>query len=169
MATVQKCQACGASVYPEHIDEGRAGRWGGQMLCPICYAEKRGLKPAEPAPQAAPVATAAPSEQPTGDEPISLVDASGEAGESKIQAMGATRITRQRTKFKRPTTVTGHGATRVRTFHAKIQAEPIEFMDTAINDWLDENPDIEVKFVTSSIGTMAGKFPEPNIILNIWY
>lgn len=167
MAITQTCQACGTVILPEQIDVGQAGRWGGQMLCPACYAAKRGPKPAEPAPAApVPAAPAASAE----DEPISLVDASdgGPAG-SKIQALSGSKIHVARTNFKRKTTVTGQGASRVRTFHSKIQAESIEFMDNAINDWLDENPDVEVKFVTTTVGTMAGKFPEPNIILNVWY
>ena len=181
MAVVQKCQLCGANVHPEHVDEGRAGRWAGQLLCAVCYAEKRvaaappkpGGVEAAPEPAAGgppPLPPAHPAQaMSVEEEPISLVDASsGEAG-SKIQAFASSRIQHHREQFNRKTTVTGRGATRVRTFHSKIQAESIEFMDSAINDWLDDNPDVEVKFATSTIGTMAGKFPEPNLILNIWY
>lgn len=177
MSSIQKCQSCGASVYPEHVDEGRAGRWAGQLLCPVCYAEKRGVSAAAPAaaPAAEPAAPApaAPPPLPTRrddaseEEPISLVEETG--GAAKIQTFGQVKVRQERKQFKRKPAVTGQGACRVRTFHSKIQAESIEFMDNAINEWLDDNPDIEVKFVTTSIGTMAGKFPEPNIILNVWY
>lgn len=155
MSEIQKCQACGASVYPEHIDAGKSGRWAGQLLCPSCYAEKRGQ--ASPAPS--------PAEP---EEPISLVEETG-GGASRIQTIGQARIHVERKQFKRTPAITGKGACRVRTFHSKIQAESIEFMDNAINEWLDDNPDVEVKFATTTIGTMAGKFPEPNIILSIWY
>jgi hypothetical protein len=194
MSQPQKCQACGASVYPEHIDEGRAGRLSGQLLCTVCYAEKKAeqaTKAAAPAAAAAPVATDAvaamagqpaatpggarpaappPLHQPAGneEEPISLVDAAPESGSQRIQTFGQAKIHQQR-EFTRKTSVTGQGATRVKSFHAKIQAESIEFMDDAINLWLDEHPEVEVKFATTTVGTMVGKFPEPNIIINIWY
>ena len=102
------------------------------------------------------------------EEPISLADESAESGSMKIQMFGQAKIHEQR-EFTRKTTVTGQGASRVRTFHAKIQAESIDFMDDAINAWLDEHPEVEVKFATTTVGTMAGKFPEPNIIMSIWY
>ena len=190
MSQPQKCQACGASIYPEHIDAGRAGRWAGQLLCPVCYAEKKAAPPAAAAPSAADAMaalTGQPAATPAGakpaaapavgaahrpadneEEPISLVDAAPESGSTKIQTFGQAKIREQRA-FTRKTSVTGQGATRVRTFHAKIQAESIEFMDDAINLWLDEHPEVEVKFATSTVGTMMGKFPEPNLILNIWY
>ncbi|MCG3181884.1 MAG: hypothetical protein BIFFINMI_04319 [Phycisphaerae bacterium] len=181
MAEMQVCEACGASVYPEHVDQGRAGRWAGQLLCAVCYAEKRSaiedVGKSAVSPEDAPAPTEEVSEvaalegEPIEDEPISLVDVDeSEPAGSKIQSFSQKRSTiRRRKEFKRPTVVTGKGATRVRTFHSKIQVESIDFLDQAINEWLDENPDVEVKFVTSAIGVMAGKHPEPNLILNLWY
>jgi len=168
MAQMQNCEACGAAVYPEHVDQGRAGRWAGQLLCAVCYAEKRSGA-AEPVESASPEPSSAKSGL---DEPISLVDVEeSDAATSKIRAfsqhVGDAGL-RQK-EFRRQTAVTGHGACRVRTFHSKLQAESIEFMDNAINEWLDEHPEIEIKFVTTTIGTMAGKHPEPNLILSVWY
>ncbi len=174
MAQMQNCQACGATIYPEHIDQGRAGRWGGKLLCAVCYAEQRAqpvpaaAEPADPVVELA-AAPAAPQSVQVEDEPISLVDApETEAAGAKIQAFGA-RAGAQRKQFKRKAAASGQGACRVRTFHSKIAVESIEFMDNAINEWLDDNPEIEVKFVTTTIGLMAGKHPEPNLILNLWY
>jgi ribosomal protein S27AE len=193
MAENQACESCGGVVMAEHIDQGRAGRWAGQLLCAVCYAEKRaalnsvGQQPAQEAAAAAP----SPAPQPADDEdslPVVPVDDAGgeeeeagtislvdtdeapDTGQSRIHAFSQQRsqISEQR-DWKRAPNLSGDGATRVRTFHAKIQVESIEFMDNAINEWLDENPDIEVKFVTSTIGTMSGKHPEPNLILNVWY
>jgi DNA-binding Lrp family transcriptional regulator len=148
----------------------------------MCYAEKKGGQPAKAAPAApaVPVAEAVPvAGQPVAaqparpaavneDEPLSLVEEQTESASMKIQTFGQTKF-REHKELTRKTSVTGQGATRVRTFHAKIQAESIEFMDEAINLWLDEHPEVEVKFATTTVGTMAGKFPEPNIIMSIWY
>ncbi|MHC4064049.1 MAG: hypothetical protein ACYSUI_06050, partial [Planctomycetota bacterium] len=35
---VSACQACGASIYPEHMDTGIAGYSGGRLMCPHCFA-----------------------------------------------------------------------------------------------------------------------------------
>lgn len=192
MATTKTCEACGATVQSEHIDQGRAGRWAGQLLCTVCYAEKRSAiegvgKSAAPLPSPAPgdLVDVVPVEpvdapvpvQPAGDapteedEPISLVDVDDERPTtSRIKNISQLSGTvTHRTDFDRKTAVTGQGICRVRTFHSKIQVESLEYLDNTINDWLDENPDVEVKLVTSTIGVMAGKHPEPNLILNIWY
>jgi hypothetical protein len=71
--------------------------------------------------------------------------------------------------FKRPTTVTGRGACRVRSFHGRLSDEGIVYMDSKINEWLDGHPDIEVKFATTTVGLYDGKIKEPALIVNIWY
>ncbi len=38
---VKSCGECGASVYPEHISDQKAGFWGGKLLCVHCFAEHR--------------------------------------------------------------------------------------------------------------------------------
>ena len=38
---VKSCDECGASVYPEHISDQKAGFWGGKLLCVHCFAEHR--------------------------------------------------------------------------------------------------------------------------------
>jgi hypothetical protein len=45
----------------------------------------------------------------------------------------------------------------------------MEFLDDTINVWLDAHPDIEVKFVTSTVGMYEGKFKDLALILNVWY
>src|SRR5512140_1939590 len=101
MAQPQVCQNCKAVIQPEHIDQGRAGRWAGQLLCSTCYAQKKGgASPAAPAApatpnhppavQAAPVAPAAHAAHAAhavgsdAEAPISLEDGPAvEAGGSK--------------------------------------------------------------------------------------
>lgn len=70
--------------------------------------------------------------------------------------------------WQRKTNKTGSGATHVKTFHAKLTGESLEFLDKQINDWLDAHPDHEVKFSTSTVGDWTGKLKEPNVIVQVW-
>ena len=81
----------------------------------------------------------------------------------------STLATGSETKFKRPISKTGQGATRVRTFHTKLVDAAIKFLESQINDWLDSNPDIEVKFSNTTVGVVEGKRAEPHLIITIWY
>ena len=103
-------------------------------------------------------------------EPLTLVEpADGEASPaSKIRAfgVGATKTVQS---WKRPTKANGTGSVRVRTFHGKLSEQGMDYMDNQINEWLDSNPDIEVKFVTSTVGQFEGKIREPALVLNVWY
>jgi len=64
--------------------------------------------------------------------------------------------------------VTGTGAIHVKSFHCKLTDESLHYVDQQINEWLDEHPEYEVKFVSSSVGTFTGKSKEPNLILQVW-
>ncbi len=72
-------------------------------------------------------------------------------------------------KLHRQTHATGRGATRTRTFHAKLNDGAMAFLDGQINEWLDQHPDHEVKFATTTIGIVEGKRQEPHLIINVWY
>jgi len=71
--------------------------------------------------------------------------------------------------WKRKTHVTGTGACRVKSFHAKYSEQGIEHLDDMINEWIDDHPEVEVKFVTQTVHVFEGKIREPALILNIWY
>ncbi len=109
-------------------------------------------------------------------EPITLVediaDASptsvAPAAPKKIVAMGADLITKKH-QWKRQPVKTGTGAVRVKSFHGKYSDQGLEYLDNAINEWLDANADVEVKFVTSTVMTFEGKIREPALVLNVWY
>ena len=72
-------------------------------------------------------------------------------------------------EYKRPLNTGGKGATRVRTFHTRLGNNAITFIDEQINRWIDENPDIEIKFSTSTVGMVEGKKTEPHLIISVWY
>jgi hypothetical protein len=107
-------------------------------------------------------------------EPLSLVEEIAEVTPSatpapkKILAFGEGAHVRKH-QWKRTLQQTGTGATRVRSFHGKYSEQGLEYLDNAINEWLDNNADVEVKFVTSTVMTFEGKIREPALVLNLWY
>ena len=72
-------------------------------------------------------------------------------------------------QWKRKPHLGGQGACRVKTFHGKCSDQGLEYLDDAINVFLDEHPEIEVKFVQSNIGMFDGKFKDFALIVNIGY
>ncbi len=90
-------------------------------------------------------------------------------GMRKIKAFGVADGGGRDIKWKREPHKTGTGATRVRTFHGKLSDQGMEYLDGAVNEWLNEHPEAEVKFVTSSVGVFEGKIREPALVLNLWY
>jgi len=149
--------------------------------------QPQGLRPAVPVrPVSAPPAGAPPKiaampmtgHKATDEElaPLALIDEEPSSGTSsadqqspKIRSIGVRAMAGHRENFTRQTTSTGHGACRVRSFHGRLSDEGISYMDDKINDWLDHHPEIEVKFVTSTVGVFEGKIREPALVLNVWY
>jgi len=122
-----------------------------------------------PAPAAAPRQAPAP----VADEPIALVEELEEEDLTtptlkKIKAFGEDGGRKQH-EWKRKVVATGQGACRMRSFHGKYSDQGLQYLDDAVNEWLDANPDIEVKFVTSTVGVFEGKIREPALVLNVWY
>jgi hypothetical protein len=101
--------------------------------------------------------------------PIELsLDAEEQVGPSKkIRAFGIGGVAQK--DYKRPTYANRTGAVRVKSFHGKLSDQGMDYLDNAINDWLEAHPEHEVKFVTSSVGLFDGKIKEPALILNVWY
>lgn len=86
----------------------------------------------------------------------------------KILAFGA-EPTHKKFDWKRVPIKTGTGAIRVKSFHGKYSEQGLEYLDNAINQWLDSHPEVEVKFVTPTVMTFEGKIKEPALVLNVWY
>lgn len=120
-------------------------------------------EPIRYSPDAAP--TAAPAAAPRSPGGMDV-------GSPKIQAfeqrLGASAKAPEE-RWKRSPSMTGKGATHVKSFHAKLNNESLEFMDQQINDWLDAHPQFEVKMVNTSVGEWNGKQGrEPNVIVQVW-
>lgn len=112
------------------------------------------------------------------DDPIELADdpttppPGAKPGDSfsgsRIKSLEVERVKVKET-FKRPPNKDGTGSCHVRSFHCKYSDEGLRYMDNAINTWLDDHPEIEVKFVTSTVMTFEGKIREPALVLNVWF
>jgi len=72
-------------------------------------------------------------------------------------------------QFRRSLNTTGQGATRVRTFHTKLNDAAMRFMDQQIAEWIDSHDDIEVKLCSTTVGVVEGKRSEPHLIVTVWY
>ncbi|MCK5272718.1 MAG: hypothetical protein KAJ52_09065 [Sedimentisphaerales bacterium] len=103
-------------------------------------------------------------------EPIKLEANGGNINEAtQIRTFASASSLERKEEYKRPLNVGDKGATRVRTFHTRLSNNAIAFLDEQINEWVDENPDIVVKFSTSTVGMVEGKKTEPHLIISVWY
>jgi hypothetical protein len=112
----------------------------------------------------------APSDIRLHDQPRGLPVADGAKPlptvASKITAFGKER--RHEEDWTRTPNTTGNGAIHVKTFHCKLTEDAVAYMDQCINEWLDAHPQYEVKFVSSTVGTMTGKLKEPALFCQVW-
>lgn len=157
------CSGCGASVYRQHIESGIARYQGGKLLCSHCAADFE-------------------DEDSEAFEPIELDDPDeGPSRSEKEETMSSSRIHSASAvtlgisgawddaKFRRPLQPTIAGATRCRTFHCKLGEGALDFMINQINEWLDSNDKIVIKFASTTIGPFEGKHTEPNLIITAFY
>ena len=127
-------------------------------------------QPQRVAPMGQPAAHKPP--QPMADDPIALVEELTEEETAttpkKIKAFGEDSGRKQH-EWQRKTIASGVGACRMKSFHGKYSDQGLQYLDDAVNEWLDAHPDVEVKFVTSTVGVFEGKIREPALVLNLWY
>ena len=93
----------------------------------------------------------------------------GIAAPTQIKAFGGPDKQRKERMWSRDTVSSGAGACRTRIFHSRLSENAMEYMEDSINEWLDENPDIEIKFSNSTVGVVEGKKSESHIIVTVWY
>ena len=160
------CQKCGASIYKAHLDSGIARYEGGNLLCAHCVSEYE---------RSHAVLSGGDTnefEAITLDDEDSLLEPASDMSASKImastQALGVAGGWDD-SIYKRPLLPKETGATRCRMFHCKLSENSLVFMSTQINEWIDGNDEIVIKFVTSGIGMFEGKHSEPNLIVTVFY
>ena len=162
---VSTCSGCGASVYPEHVESGIAGYQGGKLLCPHCFTEATEKADAEDTAQLRSIAL--------DDEPSPAQRAvnqrtaiHGFSGDT-LAAVG--EMSHDESKFKRKADPNSPMAMRCRTFHSKLNAGAVSYMNDQINTWVDSDPHIKLKFATSTIGVFEGKQKDPHLIVTVFY
>lgn len=164
---LRRCQECGASIYQEHLDHHLAGYMSGKLLCVLCMKEVR---------EAARRETDALAEA-AGDEPglaLALEEPEGTSDRPSASITGFSMAAgaapaEDATRYTRALNRSGAGATRCRTFNCKLSDEGARHLDQQINEWIDRNPDVEIKFSTSTVGVWTGKHAEPHLILTLFY
>jgi len=160
--TTLNCTACGATIYQEHLYRGLAARWAGNLLCHHCLKEQKGAD--QTIPHEGDMADLELADNPDSSDPNQRSSVRGPGGSSITGALGMTTM-----NFKRPLTPTGKGATRIRTFYAKLVEGAIQHLDSQVNAWLDNNPDIEIKFANTVVGRLQDKRGETCLIMTIFY
>ncbi|RJP39769.1 MAG: hypothetical protein C4547_03275 [Phycisphaerales bacterium] len=164
------CQACGATVYPEHIDSGIARYEGGKLMCSHCVEEYERVHDRSTAKGGtygyAPIAM--DESKPAAPRKDEHRDSSGSSFAYNVGQLGAAAGWSE-SRYARPLNPAGANATRCRTFHCKLNDAAAEFMNNAINQWTDANPDITIKFATSAIGVFEGKSAAQNLIVTVFY
>ena len=162
---VRECEACGASIYREHLDTGIAGYWENQLLCAHCLQGKE-------------KASGAFDGGGGGEdlETIALVDDEPEKEQqpsaTQVRGMSETQLgvgTFDVSGLNRAPEPDNPCATRCRTFHAKLNDGAIAYMNREINEWVDGSENIRIKFVTSIIGVYEGKRADPHLIITLFY
>ncbi|MCC7204212.1 MAG: hypothetical protein IT441_03975 [Phycisphaeraceae bacterium] len=101
-------------------------------------------------------------------EPMDLAAPSAnEADKPQIKHFGAVHR-HAGEQWKRQPVITGKGACHMRTFFSKLRPDALEHMDRQINEWLEQHPEYEVKFSTTTTGLLHEKTAEPAIFVTIW-
>jgi len=163
--SLRQCEACGASIYREHLDTGIAGYWESQLLCAHCFEEKERESGAFSG---------------GGGENLDTISLADDDETVKEHAAAATQV-RQMSEtqlgmgafnvsgLNRPTDPESPCATRCRTFHAKLNEGAVAYMNREINEWVDGDETIRIKFSTAAIGIYEGKRQDPHLIVTVFY
>ncbi len=102
-----------------------------------------------------------------GLAPIEIDEAtSSVVGSNKIRTFDTRKA--HIDHWKRTPNLTGTGAIHVKTFVTKLRLDAIDHLDEQINEWLDNHPEYEVKFVSQSIGNLVGKHTEDALFTSVW-
>ena len=165
------CESCGASVYPEHLDSGIARYEGGKLMCSHCIAEFEAESGGTGKVDALETIVLESDEMDSSD---SVSSRTTEMSSSRIHGMSESTLGHHddaddASRFKRPLDPKSPFATRCRSFHCKLTDGALEFLNMQVNEWLDKNTDIAVKFVRSDVGMFEGKHKEPNLILTLFF
>ena len=170
---IKTCAECGASVYPEHIESGKAAVIDDRLRCPHCLTDYKESHHTDESRFDGQTTMRAPGEG-ADFTPISVDDDASPSQSTVLRAIGGDTLIGgeaqlDESDLKRPLITDGTGATRSRTFHAKLNDGAVAFMNKHIADWADGNPDVVIKFATSAIGVWEGKKADSHLIVTVFY
>lgn len=161
-ASVLNCEECGASIYPEHLEAHKADRFLGRLLCPCCLKEQHKVHGSVPL-----VADADDS----GD--LESLSAAAESAPTKrTYNTGGISFERNESAYeslRRPLDPNRPSATRIRTFHAKLTDAALSHLDEMVNEFVDGDDNIQIKFATTHVGILEGKSADPHLIVTIYF
>ena len=60
-------------------------------------------------------------------------------------------------------------ASRCRTFHCKLSDAAFGHLNDQINEWVDAQDDVVIKFASTCIGVVEGKHSDPHLIVTVFY
>ncbi|MCK6456285.1 MAG: hypothetical protein L6Q92_07115 [Phycisphaerae bacterium] len=194
------CEKCGATIPNDHIARKLAGLVSGKLLCAACVdalrkqvaASRSGLIQTPNAAPASPsgdigaksivgATTTTAASRDNHEEPIQLISDSERSsgddssklvveGGNRIQTLGARGTFHTGQQYKRALAGTEFGASRVRTFHARISQGAMAHLDSIINEWLEANPDIYIKHATATVGLFEAKqHTEHHLIITLFF
>ncbi len=144
------CSQCGTAL------EAPTSLAGGILQCPKCRYPEKVPKPAS---EPEPIKLEGTEDTDSGS---SVAHVHTFASDSKLDRMNEKSYTR-------PLQKSGKGATRVRTFHTRLSDNAMRFLDNMINEWIDSDPEIEVKFTNIAVGVVEAKNREDHLIITVWY
>lgn len=166
---LKACAACGATIYPEHIERHTADYHAGKLLCSFCLEARRGGDNAKPGDDVLSDDSVLADESPPGG----LVGGT-KGGGLAVDRPAAPKIQLSSVAYKEPTykrALLGDSshATRCKTFHCKMADAPIVHLNEQINEWVDAHPDVAIKFATQTVGVIEGKHSDPHLLITIFY
>jgi hypothetical protein len=167
---VRTCDECGVIIQREDFLNHSAVRYKRKLLCPSCVqAVKAQLAAARQAGQVD------SGELDPTEIPVALVEGDAPAAapgpSAQIHGFSGAEMLAQAAEreFKRALLHDTQAATRCRTFHCKMTDASFANLNEQINEWVDENEDIEIKFALSNIGVVEGKHADPHLIITVFY
>jgi hypothetical protein len=162
---LKSCDECGATIYPEHLQKHAAELYKDRLLCPHCLKEQK--EQAETGRESdgtdSPIALVAEGEEVDPSKPSTSIHTFG----GGVGAPG-TAATSER-EWQRPLLGDSRNARRCRTFHCKLTDGSFAHLNMQINEWVDTQDDVEIKFALSNIGVVEGKHTDPHLIITVFY
>ena len=90
-------------------------------------------------------------------------------GKNDSSPAPAAKPTPKRAAKSQASVTPGDRITGVRIFFTKLHAGALDFLSEQITEWLKNNPNIAVKRTNITVGEIAAKKTEANLIITVWF